>query len=106
MNYTKQLWKAIKRAGYYMVDCGDYRVASNIIKPEDARLIAAAPELYEALKEADDAICQLCKIVNPQHATMDYGKGCKMCVDRGVRLKALAKVEGNEVKEYAPSDKE
>lgn len=60
----------------------------------NAHLIAAAPNTYEELKEADSIICELCKRLNPQHATADYGKGCEWCEDREGRLKAIAKAEG------------
>lgn len=53
-------------------------------------------ELYEALKEADEIICELCKRLNPQHVSTDYGKGCDWCQDRDTRLKLLAKVGGKE----------
>lgn len=53
-------------------------------------LIKAAPALKEALEEADKVICKLCKRLNPQHVSMDYGQGCSWCKDRDVRLKALA----------------
>lgn len=48
-------------------------------------------EMHEALKEADAVICELCKRLNPQHVSQDYGKGCNWCQDREVRLKTLAK---------------
>lgn len=60
----------------------------------NAQLISAAPECYEELKEADRVICELCKRLNPQHATADYGKGCDWCQDRDSRLKALTKAKG------------
>ena len=63
-------------------------------KEADAHLIAAAPELYDELEEADGVICELCYIVNPQHATADYGVGCKSCEDREKRLKVLLKAKG------------
>lgn len=60
----------------------------------NAYLIAAAPALYEELKEADRVICELCYRLNPHHATADYGVGCKSCEDREHRLQALSKAEG------------
>ncbi len=50
--------------------------------------------LYEALKEADEVICTLCKRLNPQHVSMDYGKGCDWCDERDARLKLLTEVGG------------
>ena len=44
------------------------------------------PDMYEALKEADEVICELCKRLNPQHVSADYGKGCNWCQDREDRL--------------------
>ena len=46
-------------------------------------------KMYEALKDADETICELCKRLNPQHATADYGEGCKSCADGDIRLEAL-----------------
>ena len=59
-----------------------------IKRQEDANLIAAAPDTYQELKEADSEICRLCKMC--MEATMD----CISCEDRERRLKALAKAEG------------
>ena len=68
------------------------------IHPEEgeanAHLIAAAPDLYEELCEADRVICELCKCLNPQHASMDDYKGCTSCGERTLRLNAIAKAEG------------
>ena len=44
-------------------------------------------DMYEALKEADGVICELCKQLNPQH------KNCFICADRESRLIALEKAE-------------
>ena len=54
----------------------------------DVHLIASAPELYEALKEADAEICRLCKRLNPQHSN------CHSCNDRQNRYDVLAKANG------------
>lgn len=49
--------------------------------------------LYHSLKDSDETICELCKQLNPQHVSMDYGKGCTTCKEREVRLRILAKAE-------------
>jgi hypothetical protein len=54
----------------------------------NARLIAAAPELYKELIAADKEICWMCKQLNPQH------KDCTMCDDRKDRLAVIAKATG------------
>jgi ribosomal protein L40E len=51
-------------------------------------LISAAPNLYEALKEANITICNLCKRLNPQH------ENCTSCSDRELRLAAINKADG------------
>lgn len=51
-------------------------------------------ELAAQLEEADTTICELCYRVNPQHAAMNAGAGCKSCKDREDRLKAIAKATG------------
>ena len=71
---------------------------ADLIRDEaSANLIAAAPGLYKELEEADTVICKLCKRLNPQHATADYGRGCNSCEEREHRLKAIAKADGKEV---------
>ena len=100
LNYTKGEWKiaelhggernilAVDEAGYPIeIICRD-------VRHYNMNLIKASPDMYEALKEADIVICEMCKRLNPQHATADYGKGCKWCEDREPRLNALAKAEG------------
>ena len=81
-----------------MADCYPFNekmARPRIIEAEaNAQLIAAAPDSYKELKEADATICELCKRLNPHHATADHGKGCEWCQDRESRLKALAKAEG------------
>jgi len=54
----------------------------------NANLIAAAPEMYEALKEAQATICGLCRVINPQH------KDCPSCDEIQRYRVALAKAEG------------
>jgi len=53
-----------------------------------------AQEIMPVLIEADEIICQLCKRLNPQHETMDNGKGCEWCKDREERLALKAKYGG------------
>ena len=73
----------------------DVALVSGLNRVANAQLIASAPNCYKELKEADALICELCKRLNPQHATADYyGKGCEWCNERDSRLKALAKAEG------------
>ena len=118
MDYTKGEWEADIRAGvatvhikddeeYYCLDgkrdeCiywahgrwSDGRWNLTEEAEANARLIAAAPRCYEELKVADQVICELCKRLNPQHVTMDNGRGCNRCKDRDDRLDAIAKAEG------------
>ena len=54
----------------------------------NAHLIAAAPEMYDALEEDADTICVLCKRLNPQH------ENCTSCVDMDRRRFLLAKARG------------
>ncbi len=58
---------------------------------EMANKMAAAPELLKELLDADELICELCKRLNPQHISSDYGKGCNWCEEREDRLQALGK---------------
>jgi len=105
-DYTKGEW-GIGEHGELM--CGGWqlgavflqntkRMSGEMPRPNENEangyLISATPRLYEELLEADRVICELCKRLNPQHATADYGKGCNSCQDRETRLKALAKAEG------------
>ena len=98
MEYTKGEWKAqwheitgtwnvIEQPGVGLIA----RCGSGKGYETNAHLIAAAPDLYEELVVADKVICELCKRLNPQHVTADYGKGCEWCQERESRLKALAK---------------
>jgi len=63
---------------------------SNDNAEANAHLIAASPDMYEELLWADEAICSLCKEINPQHAT------CTKCDEHESRLKALAKAKGKQ----------
>lgn len=109
--YTKGEWKVQRYEKHKLYVISDYEQVAKILPTEtkgiiataehqeaNANLISAAPDMYKELLEADEVICHLCKIVNPQHATADYGKGCEWCEERGYRLKALAKAEGKEAK--------
>jgi len=89
MEYTK--WRVTKAmSGNWLVfpKSSGGCVARSISSEANAHLIAAAPDLYEELVEADEIICQLCKRLNPQH------ENCTSCEDRETRLKAILKVEG------------
>ena len=71
------------------------------VRSEDvanANLIAAAPDMYNELKEADRTICLLCQTINPQHQCRDGYTGCTLCDERKVRLAALARAEGKDAK--------
>lgn len=113
MNYTKGEWypECMGSEGYWICSHSENaRTARERLghiatlhgsfeeQKANAHKMAAAPRLYEELKEVDAVICILCKRLNPQHVTMDNGKGCNWCPDREIRLKALALAEGKEVK--------
>ena len=93
MKYTKGEWTVFLGEEYSTIESDHQTICTNVSSGDDY-LIAAAPDCYEELREADRVICELCYIVNPQHAEADYGIGCKSCEDRERRLKALAKAEG------------
>jgi hypothetical protein len=57
------------------------------------RVCNSHEELLKALKNADEIICSLCYKVNPQHASQDYGVGCKSCQERDVRLAIIKQAE-------------
>jgi len=94
---TKGEWKVKKFLGiYHIASETDEPIDSHIAivlgrreEEANANLIAAAPDMYEALEEADREICELCKRLNPQHATADNGKGCNYCQGRETRYQAL-----------------
>ncbi len=100
MNYTRGEWVITEER--YSHNIGLYRLiqtaegeliahvwpGSNPLTDGNAHLIAAAPNVYEALKEADILICELCVRLNPQH------ENCTSCDERTERLKAIAKAEG------------
>lgn len=102
--FTKGEWKLVQASsGALTVASGNKNiavtseaktVADAIEVLANAQLIVAAPECYEQLIEADRVICELCKRLNPQHATMDDGQGCEWCHDREPRLNAIAKAKG------------
>jgi hypothetical protein len=56
MNYTKGEWKVYKSRHHYSIDSGrpiNYNEIAKVYYSEaNAHLIAAAPAMYEALKEA------------------------------------------------------
>jgi ribosomal protein L40E len=98
-NYTKGEWTVDKTelatfiqspdTGYVVAICSRPEwVGEKKERDANAHLIAAAPLLYEALKEADATICELCVRLNPWH------ENCTSCEEREIRLKAIAKAEG------------
>jgi len=99
MEYTKGEWRVVNHQWkgktedmvIHVETAED--VVAEVYSEANASLIAAAPRLYKELKEADRVICELCKRLNPQHATADHGKGCDWCVERDSRLEALTKAE-------------
>ena len=103
MNYTKGEWRVIHNGDFYpwqeayLIQVNNMVVATipvlgnmwtRVEVKANAHLIAAAPDMYEELVEANAVICHLCKRVNAQHGN------CTSCEDRESRLKAIAKAEG------------
>ena len=91
MEYTKGEWKLYSfkndtkhriRLGF----AGEDIVAAK--SKDDARLIAAAPDMYEGLKDALREICRLCARLNPQH------ESCTSCEEMERSRLPLAKAEG------------
>lgn len=109
--FTKGEWKIKRRiladgdlSIQIITDTGNqYGVIATvgINKQANADLIASAPVLYEALKEADVVICQLCKRLNPQHTSSPYHERCKWCGERDSRLKALSLADGKDNQQEA-----
>jgi len=95
-DFTKGKWEVIEGdEAFIITDSGGNTIATvpfRQLSGNDARLIAAAPDLLEELQLADEEICQLCKELNPWH------KDCTSCEARESRLQALTKAEGKEVK--------
>ena len=74
---------------YWTAECTT--CGAQIYKPDETDAIAAwnhrqaDTELVEALEDADEMICTLCKRLNPQH------KNCEICGEREVILAILTK---------------
>lgn len=111
-NYTKGEWKIndmpLPSSGYIRIEA-NYTEIAQIHKPKgkakyyglkmlpdeisaNCNLISSAPDMYEALKEADAIIISLCLKLNPTHIL----KQCKTCPDRKSNsiLNAIRKAEG------------
>ncbi len=73
--------------GQEACDCWEDDISNRELNPE------ALTDMYVALTEADIVICELCKRLNPQHASSPDYEGCERCQDRDKRLKALADAE-------------
>ncbi len=69
---------------------GDF--PSNKEGEANAHLIAAAPDLLAALKEATGALCQCCVRLNPQHKEA-FEQGECGCTDMNGYRAAIAKAE-------------
>ena len=90
------VWMYDGRNMHFVANCGNPKPDSLLHNDDaeaNANLISAAPKLLGELIEADETICKLCYIVNPQHATMD-GVGCDSCEERERRLATIAKAKG------------
>ncbi len=95
-NYTKGKWEAKKNTlGEWYIWVNNVPIAQ-VDRHYNAHLIASAPAMHKALKEADRVICELCKRLNPQHASRNDYEGCEWCQDREERLQVLSLVEGKE----------
>ncbi len=83
MNYTKEEWAVkVNPKGYgYDVVEGKHRIADQLSEA-NANLIAAAPDMYKALREA-------CQFITPQQAEFAPTAVSKI-------RQALAKAEGKE----------
>lgn len=53
MNYTKGEWKVYKVAAAYLVNTGNMVNVADCRLEANANLIAAAPDMYEALKKIE-----------------------------------------------------
>ncbi len=94
MNYTKGEWKAIttyKENGAQYVICDGKVLASVKTKVNDNNLIAAAPDMYEALKYSDELIKIARQYFPKSIKTSDKFTLENTCATIG---KALAKAEG------------
>lgn len=99
MSYTKGSWSWINGKGLYSDENGDDVLTVEgdphsgsvwiEVDEEDANLIAAAPDMYEALKLARKRLCIACGLCD--------GEGEKVCGNVAKIDAALAKAEGREV---------
>lgn len=87
MKHTTGKWKAEKKGEHWIVTSSSsgWFPSMHIDREEDARLIAAAPELLEAL---DKAHLEIIKLLN------EGNFGRKVVLDLGYIVDAIAKAEG------------
>jgi len=86
MNKQAKTWeetvmKSLNFHGLDDVELGIAKVQAKLTwearqKEVDEAKKERAKELYE------EFICPMCYRLNPQHATADYGMGCKTCSDK------------------------
>jgi hypothetical protein len=57
IEFTPGPWKLIKEVNHWTVGAEGMPEIGQILQEANANLISAAPDLYDALKEARDALC-------------------------------------------------
>lgn len=75
-------WEQTK--GYYLQEADSLLALIPDIEQIDAMLVEARRTAKKQVACAlfEEIICPMCYRLNPQHATMDYGKGCHYCQER------------------------
>lgn len=65
-------------------------VAKDTLVEQIAKLQAELEASKKKFEEFwDEQVCPLCYRLNPQHETMDDGKGCHWCVDKDRYVESL-----------------